>query len=174
MKQEAFELGENLKLRNVKYKLYPVLWDKWDLDLDLEFSSWTVIKYLNYDGTDFSDEINQVPKSSGGLYLFFIKCKTISGLTEFPLYIGRAQYSNHQNLRKRVREYFTTFFRNDERPKITRMFKYWAPELFLAFKIVDENDEIIDLEKRIINSLLLPMNDKIPDTITSQAIKAFE
>ena len=150
MKQSAFELGEHLKLREVPYKISPLLWEKWDIDIDLNFNNWTTIKFLNDTGDDFNEDISKVPNNKGGLYLFFVKCKTISGITEFPFYVGRAQLTKGQNLRKRVREYFTKFAKEDERPKITKMFKYWNKNLHLAFIEVDKNEEIIDLEKKLL------------------------
>lgn len=173
MKQSAFELAEHIKLREVPYKVSPLLWKKWDIDINLSFEKWTSIKYLNEDGNDFHEDIQKVPNNKGGLYMFYVKCNTISGITEFPFYIGRAQLTKGQNLRKRVREYFTKFAKEAERPKITTMFKYWSRDLHLAFIEIEENEEIIDLEKKVINSLLLPMNDEIPDQETKQAVKAF-
>lgn len=118
-------------------------------------------------------EVENVPNNSGGLYMFYVKCEIVSGITEYPLYVGRAQYTEHQNLRKRVKEYFQKYAKNNERPRITKMFKYWASELHLAYFPLDENDGINELEKQFINSLLLPMNTKIPDIEISQAINAF-
>ena len=174
MKNSAFELAEHLKLREVTYKVSPILWEKWDNLIDLKFSNWNVIKYLDNDGSGLNTAIEEVPNDKGGLYMFFANCQTISGITEFPFYIGRAQLTKGQNLRKRVREYFTKYAREGERPKITTMFKYWSNELFLAYIEIEENEVIIDLEKKLINSLLLPMNDEIPDLETKQAKKAFE
>jgi len=175
MKISAFQLAEEIKLRQVNYKLHSGLWSKYDLShIDLTFSNWTSIKYLNDDGTDFSEEISLLPDNQGGIYLFYIKCPIISGITEFPFYIGRAQLTDGQNLRKRCREYFTKFAREDERPKITTMINYWGKELYLAFKPIDDNNDIIDYEKKLINSLLLPMNDEIPEKEIKQAVKAFQ
>lgn len=175
MLSSAFELGEQLNLRTIQYHLYHDQWDKFMFrDIILSFSHWRVIKLLNESGTDFSDEIEELPNNKGGVYMFFIECPIIRGITEFPLYVGRAQLTDGQNLRKRVREYFTKYARNEERPKITKMFKYWAKDLKVAFLCLDENDDIIELEKNFINSLLLPMNDLIPDKETKEAIKAFK
>lgn len=174
MLSSAFDLGENISLQSLNYVLYKPLWDRYTVPQhDLSFANWHKIKYLNDTGTDFNALIEQVPNDKGGLYMFFIKCNIISGITEYPFYIGRAQFTQSQNLRKRVREYFTKYARADERPKITKMFKYWASELHLAYLELDENEDIIDFEKNLINSLLLPMNDSIPDKEVSQAIKAF-
>lgn len=174
MLKSAFQLGEENRLKTVPYKLNQNLWIRYDLAaIDLSFANWTTIKYLNDAGDDFSDEINLVPKNVGGLYMFSIKCPILPGLSDFPAYIGRAQLTQGQNLRKRCKEYRNKFARDDERPKITTLFNYWARELFLSFIPIAENDAIIDYEKKLINCLLLPFNDEIPDTEIRQSVLAF-
>ncbi len=174
MKNPAFDLGEELKLREVSYKLHPDLWENFDSNgLDFKFSNWKTIKYLNSTGSDFNNEINQLPNNKGGIYLFWVKCFAIEGITEFPVYIGRAKLTDRQNIRKRCKEYFNKFARNDERPKITRMFKYWSKELYLSYYIINGNDIIDTVEAAFIKSLLLPFNDIIPDIDISQGVKAF-
>lgn len=175
MTGNAFSLGEELELRKVEYKLHRKLWDKFKFpNLDLKFHNWTKIKYLNATADALEADVENIPDDKGGLYLFYITCEVISGITEYPLYIGRAQKTQTQNLKKRVKEYFHHFSRDIERPRITKMFKYWASDLHLAYITLEENDEIKDLEKHLINSLLLPMNTEIPDTEVKQAIKAFQ
>lgn len=170
----AFELGEKLNNQSVYYYLHRPLWDRFDFkNCDISFSNWSSIKYLNGTVDDFDPLINTIPNDCGGLYLFYIKCGVINEMTVFPFYIGRAQFTDGQNLRKRVKEYYQKYFRNNERPKITRMFKYWSADLYLAYLPINNNIEIIDLEKQLINYLLLPMNDEIPDQEIKQAIKAF-
>ena len=170
----AFDLGEKLNNNIVSYYLHKPLWERFNFpNVNLQFNNWHSIKYLNANADDFDAAIETVPNNSGGLYLFYAKCNIIAGITEFPFYIGRAQLTENQNLRKRVKEYFQHFSRNDERPKITRMFKYWASDLHLAYFVLDNNIDVIDLEKQLINYLLLPMNDEIPDKEIKQAIKAF-
>jgi hypothetical protein len=174
MQGTAFALGEEISLRTVAFRLWEAMWIKYDLSaVNLSLDNWTTIKYLNADGTDFSDEIDQLPADRGGLYMFSINCPIIPGRTEFPAYIGRAKLTDGQNLRKRCREYFTKYAREDERPKITRLFSYWSKELYLSFIALDENDQIVDFEAKLINSLLLPFNDLIPDKVIRDAVKAF-
>lgn len=174
MNDSAFQLGEQIKLRTVEYKLHSALWNKFNFpNLDLKFENWVKIKYLNANADSLEAGIENIPNDKGGLYMFYIKCEIISGITEYPLYVGRAQFTPHQNLRKRVKEYFQKFTKNNERPKITKMFNYWASELHLAYIALDENDDIKDLEKEFINSLLLPMNTEIPDIEIRQAVNAF-
>lgn len=174
MENSAFDLGEHLSNRKLTYKASPLLWSKWDVkEIDLAFSNWKIIKFLNDKGNNFHNDILKVPNNKGGLYMFFVKCEVLPGITELPMYIGRAQITKGQNLRKRVKEYYTKFAKEKERPKITLMFKYWATDIHLAYYELDDNCQIIDLEKKLINSTLLPMNDAIPDKIIRDAVKAF-
>jgi len=175
MTSSAFDLGEDIDKRKVVYNLHPPMWGMYtNKVVAIDFAKWTKIKYLNTRGTALHADVETIPDTSGGLYLFFIKCPIIEGLTEFPLYIGRAQFSGTQNLKKRCKEYYQKYSHSDERPKITRMFKYWSKELYLAYKPLGANRSIVNIEKQLINSLLLPMNDAIPDQIIRQAIKAFK
>jgi len=175
MTQDAFDLGERINNTTLRYKVSAELWERFSVspNFDISFNKWNSIKYLNNDTTGFHSDIVQVPNDKGGLYLFYAKCTIISGITEYPFYIGRAQLTNNQSLRKRVKSYFQKFSKNNERPKIHRMFKYWSEVLYLAYLPLDDNEEIIDLEKQLINSLLFPMNDEIPDKEVKDAVKAF-
>lgn len=171
----TYNLGIELNNQRVRYILHKPLWERFQYPhLDTRFAQWTSIKYLNDDASNFSDEIDTIPSTEGGLYLFFIKCPIIEGITEFPFYIGRAQLTGGQNLRKRVKEYFQKYSRNDERPKIFRMLKNWGKDLHVAFLVVADNEDTVNLEKDIINFLLLPMNDSIPDKTIKAAVAAFE
>lgn len=174
MLSSAFDLGEEIKLRTVPYKLHNALWEKYTVThLNLHFDNWQKIKYLNEASNDLNPDIDAIPNNTGGLYLFFIKCHIIAGITEYPFYIGRALFTEHQNLRKRVKEYFK-YSKTNERPRISFMFKYWASDLHLAYLVLDGNDNIMELEAQLINSLLFPMNEEIPDQEVRHAVKAFQ
>jgi hypothetical protein len=174
MLDSAFELGEELNNRKIFYYIHIPFWERFDYpSLNLKFETWDKMKYLNDTGTDLSSDINNVPNDKGGLYMFYVKCKIIPGITEYPLYIGRAQKTKGQNLRKRVKEYWQHFRLSNERPKITKMIKYWGNDLYLAYYPLKDNVTIKDLEKNIINNTLFAMNDEIPDKEIKQAINAF-
>lgn len=175
MKTAAFELGEDLDKRRIFYHLHKPIWEREDLtDVDTDFSNWETIKYLNDQGDDFHEDVDDLPNDEGGLYLFFIRCPIMPSLTDYPVYIGRAKSTEHQNLRKRCREYFTKWAREDGRPKIKKMINYWGPSLYLSYQILENNDDIIDHEEKLINSLLLPFNDEVPDKQIKAARKAFQ
>lgn len=165
----AFNLGKEINNKKVLYRLHQPLWTINLEGLDMSKENWITIKYLNDVGTGLNDQIANVPNNRGGIYMFQIFSPIIPGITEFPVYIGRVQLTDHQNLRKRVREYF-----KDERPQIEKMINTWGNELYLSYMILDDNQKIIDLEEKLINSLLLPFNDKIPDKQIYAAIKAFQ
>lgn len=170
----AFSLGEDLKLRDLVYHPFGGHWGRYDLSgLNLALDQWSTIKYLNEAGDDFSDEIDDLPNDNGGLYLYSVRCPIIPGMTNYPVYIGRALKTEHQSLRARCRSYFTTYARNDERPLIHRMFKYWGKELYLSFLPLEDNAMTIEYEKRLVNALLLPCNDAYMDIEVRQAKKAF-
>jgi hypothetical protein len=176
MTNSAFDLGEEIKLHTLEFKLHTGLWKKFNAvgKVNLSVNNWTGIKYLNALSNDLHQDVStKIPKNFGGLYLFTIKCEIISGMTEFPVYLGRAQKSASQNLRKTCKEYYQKYAKTNERPKITKMFKYWSENLHLYFLPLAANQDIIDYEKDLINSLLLPFNDEIPDQETRQAVKAF-
>jgi hypothetical protein len=170
----AFDLGEELKLKTIDYRLHQPMWKNYTSKKpDISFKNWKSVKYLNSTGKNLHKDVNLLPDKSGGLYLFYIKCPIIDGLTEFPFYIGRAQFTAAQNLRKRCKEYFQHYMAGTERPKLTRMIKYWGEDLYLAYIPLKTNSAIKRIEKQLINSLLLPMNDEIPSQIIRPAVKAF-
>lgn len=176
MISSAFDLGEDLMKKTVSYSLSRETWFKFDfpdLGVDISFSNWESIKYLNDAGDDLNENTNEIPNESGGLYLFYVNCEVLPIMTCFPFYIGRAKFTDSQNLRKRVRSYFQKYMSSQERPKITRMLNYWKEDLFVAYITINSNDHIDQLEKYLINSLVLPMNDEIPDIEVRQAKKAF-
>lgn len=175
MLNSAFDIGEDLTLRKLFYFPYPMLWERYTYGtFNFSKENWNTIKYLNNEGTELSAEVEDIPADLGGLYMFVIKCPTMPGITEYLGYIGRAQSTDHQNLRKRCKEYFQKYAKSNERPKITRLFKYWSTFLYLSYMPIGENADTADLEKKLINSLIPPFNDQIPDIEISQAVKAFQ
>lgn len=176
MNGNAFDFGEQLHSEKIEYILSIKLRQRFNIPegIDLDLRQWTSIKYLNNNGNDLNAEVNIIPNNTGGLYLFYMPCSILPQLTSFPLYIGRAQKTKNQNLRKRIKEYFQHYSNGIERPKIYRMLRKWGIALNVAYLALDDNNNTIELERQLINSLLLPMNDQIPDKKIREAVKAFE
>lgn len=171
---EAFPLGEQVKLHTFDFKLYPKLWEAFNIETHIIDSlEWQEIKFLNEEGTDFSEGVKNLPTDSGGIYIFIIKSNVLKGISEYLAYIGRAQFTENHNLRIRCRRYFYQYLNEKERPKITTLMNYYKNYLFLRYTKVTDNDLIIRLEAELINSLLPPFNDEIPNQTIRQAIDAF-
>lgn len=171
---DAFSIGEKIRLHTFDFKLYPKLWDDFSVGVEIMDSlEWQETKFLNDEGTDFSDEVKNMPNDSGGIYMFIIKSKVLKGISEYLAYIGRAQYTDNHNLRVRCKRYLTQYINEKERPKITTLMSYFKDHLFLRYVKVPNNELIVLLEAELINSLLPPFNDEIPDKIIRQAVDAF-
>jgi hypothetical protein len=97
----------------------------------------------------------------------------LQGITEYLAYIGRAKFTDNHNLRVRCKRYYSQYLNEKERPKITRLVRYFKNVLYLKYAKVDGNELIEQLEAELINSILPPFNDQIPEIRIRQAIDAF-
>lgn len=169
----AFELGENIDNQKIEFKLTSSLWEEFNINNFCNIE-WTEIKYLNIENNGVSEEITNIPNDKGGIYQFIIKPNNgLSNICEFLVYVGRAKCTDTQNLRKRCREYYNHYSNNVERPKIHKMFKYWGKHLYYRYYPMIDNEEIVELEAELINSLLPPFNSEIPNKIIRDAVNAF-
>ena len=174
MIREAFPIGEQIKLHTFGFRLYPKLWIDFDIEEELmQALDWKETKFLNDEGTDFSDDIKNLPTNFGGIYIFIIKSNVLKEVSEYLAYIGRAQLTENHNLRVRCKRYLTQYINEKERPKITTLMNYFKDHLYLKYTKVDNNDLIVRLEAELINSLLPPFNDEIPNKKIRQAVNAF-
>lgn len=172
--QKAFEYGQQIALRRVEYLLHPQTWNTFKSIPDFSKSNWVTIKYLNDACDGFSNDISEIPNDSGGIYLFHINCQILPGMTEFPAYIGRAQLTQYQNLRKRCKEYFYDW-KNDklDRENLIPLFNYWGHNLYLSYVPMKSNKRIIHYEAKLVSSLMLPFNADRIDPKIKNATKAF-
>lgn len=159
----------------VQFMLYPINWTKFRSAkrLNIRKAYWKETKYLNEKGNDLNSGIKTITNKSGGIYLFIVKSDILPTISEYLVYIGRAQITPNHNLRVRVKKYFREYLSTNERPKITRMMLYWQRQLYLKYVEINDNKIIRTLETRLINTLLPPFNDLIPDKKIRKAIKAF-
>lgn len=175
MRLDAFNLGGDLNNHTLSFKIYPPLWVHFNESHSIipALKDWKEIKFLDERGERFSDEIDLLPNDHGGIYVFVIKSDIFPGISEYLAYIGRAKLTASHNLRVRVRSYLTKFAREEERPKISRMIHQYGAHLFLRYIEIDNNDVIDFLEAELINTLLPPFNDEIPDKTIRDAVQAF-
>lgn len=166
------DLAVNLLKTKLTFHLYHGLWSKFDFNHfninDVEFKE---TKFLNEPGEAMHEDMNALPSNKGGIYFFYIRSGVVVN-SDYLVYIGRAWITESQNLKKRCRSYFQTY--PGSRAKINRMIKEWGPYLYLRYIELDNNEIITELEKKLINSMLPPFNDEIPDKETKDAVKAFQ
>lgn len=174
-KKNYVDLAEDMNKYRVEFFLYPINWSKFKSTkgFNIRKGTWKETKYLNDEGTDIHLNVKRINNKTGGLYLFIVKSNILPQISEYLVYIGRAQYTQKHNLRIRVKKYFREYIGDNDRPKITRMMTYWNHQLFLKYIEVSNNKLIKTLEARLINTLLPPFNDQIPDKKIRKAIKAF-
>ncbi|MDI6453538.1 hypothetical protein [Peloplasma aerotolerans] len=157
-------------------KMSTHLWERFNPRFDylLDQSRWNKFKYIKKDNT-ISDEISNVPTSQGGIYMFVIQPNKIYDSMLVMGYVGRALLTDNMNLRIRIRQYmdYVRYPDKFERPLIRRLFKQWKDYIYCHYITVDGNEEIENLEKEIVNSMLPPFNSEIFDITIRAAVKAF-
>jgi len=174
MLNEAFELHKEAKLHTFSFSMTPKLWQNFSVSQDIMDSlQWKEVKFLNDEGTAFSDEFDQIPNNQGGIYIFIIKSKVLPGISEYLAYIGRAQVTPNHSLKSRCKRYFREYLNEKERPKITALLNFFKEHLYLKYATVPDNETIVRLEAELINSILPPFNDAIPNKVVRQAVNAF-
>ena len=167
------DLSDKMSNYVISQIIYPIFWDKFNWKkYNLSEQNFIEIKFLNEDASSFSNQINQLPNSSGGIYLFYIKFDKITNFSNTLVYIGRAIYTDNENLRVRCRSYFTKFKREKERVMISKMFYHWDKYLHLKFIQVDNNETIKKLEEELINTFIPHFNYDIPNQTFKNAVRA--
>jgi len=157
----------------VSFTLSPKLWDSFDSDMKnfiQKSTEWREVKFLS-DEMELHEECNTIPTSSGGVYLFIAKPGVLLESNDYVLYIGRAYKTQGQNLKKRCREYHNEM-KIRKRPLVHRMLTNWGSHLYVKYIPLDSNDEIKKLEEELINKLIPPFNDRIPNKEIQQNVKA--
>jgi hypothetical protein len=165
------DLIGNIAESNIRFVLNTTLWDNFDLDvLNIVSSpeSWSEVKLLDSNGKR-NPNLRTIPNDKGGIYLLLTKSNILPESHLYLMYIGRAHISKTQNLRKRCLQYPC----ERKRPKIKRMVDQWGQYLYIRYLPLDDNGTIDTVESELINKILPPFNDKIPDQKIGAAVKAF-
>jgi len=144
-------------------------WENFDPNMQeiINSSQWHEAKFIDEERGALHIDMSGVPNDVGGIYVFVLKPEIIPRAHVYIMYIGRAKHTTNQNLRKRCKEYF-----NDIRPKILMMREHWGKHLYIRYLPLDDNNIIDQMEKSLINAILPPCNDIIPDKTIMMAKKA--
>lgn len=176
MTVDAFvDTNEEAKLFDCLYHLYPKQWKKHytltsKLHTEAEWSGF--IKYLGDDGK-LSTAIKQLPNDYGGIYVFFIRGMSIPFSEYYLAYVGRAQLSESENLRSRVKSYLAESSKSKGRVKIHRMFYHWKKHLYVRYFKSQDNEFIKQSESALIQAILPPFNTELTEYKIKRPKKAF-
>lgn len=163
------DLCSSIPASKIDFILDPHLWDKCGQEIiDSINTTWSEVKFLDESTYTLHESMGFLPNDKGGIYIFIAKPNIIPGSHLYIFYIGRSLITKSQNLRKRCSEYY-----KDKRPKVSRMIKNWGKYLYIRYLPLDDNDFISELEKTLINSILPPCNDEIPNKEIKAVVKAF-
>ncbi len=174
MRKNAFlNSHDEDKLYDITYYHNPQHWINNKIDDTNPISdenNWSKeIKY--YNGDKISDDINNLPTNTGGIYMFYLKGINIPFIEKYIVYIGRCLFNKDiQYIRKRAREYDS----DTTRTEIVRMKKYWKDYLYYRYFPETDNDQIARDEVLLIRAIRPPFNSEIPDKLEVQtSINAF-
>jgi len=169
---DAFEKHDYLSPRRIPIQLaIPTITEPEGLAVgfNLDGLTWNEAKFLTDDGSALHTDMNNIPKNTGGIYIFQLKSDILPNQIRYPLYIGRAQYNGSSySLRSRCRTYIS-----DERLGIQKMIKYWGPHLYISYTTLASNDEINDIEKWLIGTILPAINSRIDNISIKAAVSMF-
>lgn len=168
------DLIRDLKMNKISLELSENLWEQFDSTLyeAIHVAEWKTFKYIDA-ASKLSEQISGVSCHTGGIYLFYVSPEIIPERQRILLYVGRAQITENENLRKRIADYYK-YYASDQwdRPKIKQMFQSCSKYLYCSYLEIEDNDLIVRLEEEIINRLLPPCNASIPNQNISIAVKA--
>lgn len=161
-------IENSIKDSKINFIINPTFWDDIDPTVKkLVNAEWKEIKFYNANKKP-NDQLNHLPSNKGGIYIFIIKPNIIPDTHMYIMYIGRALITENENLKKRCKHYY-----NDERPKVKRMIDHWWKYVYIRYLPLDDNDIIKKTEEELINKIIPPCNDRIPNKEVMSAVKAF-
>lgn len=157
---EGIDICSRHKILKWNFELDP---DKWKyIDPDTRFilnsKNWRTIKYFKDDGLTLNEQIHELPKDSGGIYVFYLKPDIVPEIHRYIMYVGRAQRKEKYSLYKRCRTYA-----RDTRPSVQQLREIWGKELYLAYLPLHDDELIKKVEKELIKAIIPPCNDEIYD-----------
>ena len=176
MNIDAFiEKNDEIKKYDCRYYLHPELWFK-NAHITSKLhtqENWSdYIKYLN-DNNEGSDEVKNLPKDYGGIYVFFIQGSSLPFCERYLAYIGRAQCTESESLRSRVKSYLPESEKLNGRTRIVRLFKYWKEHLYIRYYKSRDNEFIKQSESALIQAILPPFNTDLTEYKVKEPVKAF-
>ncbi len=169
------ERNDDIKKYDCLYYLHPKLWND-NLLITSKLHSmdgWSdYIKYLN-DDNEVSEDIKNLPKDYGGIYVFFIQGLSLPFCERYLAYVGRAQCTRNESLRSRLKSYLKESQKPNGRTRIIRLFNYWKDHLYIRYFKSQDNEFIKQSESALIQAILPPFNTELTQYQIKAPQKAF-
>lgn len=157
-----------------EFSFVPSRWDEYDDFLGLSKNRWKECKYYD-ELSHVSQEVRNIPCDKGGIYMYVVKPPIDIPYMPVIMYIGRARNNGEkQNLRKRVNSYFYEAQNiYNGRNSIRKLFKQYAPYLYVVYLPLDRNEDIDKLEKELIVAVIPPFNKDLVQKSLREGREAF-
>lgn len=159
-----------------RFFLIPELWEKFKFDdlSNVDFEKWKKIKLMDDKGDFLANEIKKIPTHHGGIYIYCVQSNIVNNFDSYVMYVGMAQKTGTQNLRKRVSSYKSEIGSGYTRDRIHNLFIRWGKYVYVYYlPINSDNKTIEELETRLIGCLVPPCNAEIQDASVKRKVKAF-
>ncbi len=131
-------------------------------DERIQLQNLQCIKYFEA-GELSKKNIKKIPNTSGGIYFYVLKNPILPDYSVACMYVGRARYTESENLRKRAQSHYADYKSGKENERLIRLFNIYKDYVYYLFLPVHETNDVIDnIEKRLINALTLPCNKDYP------------
>lgn len=172
---KTIDVVQNLQTMTWAFCLSTELWKKYKKDtFVVDLDKFEKIKYFKKDSEELSDEIEEIPKNSGGIYIYSIENSLIPFLGSYIMYVGRARKTESENLRVRAKSHYNQYKRHEENERLERMFDYWKQYIYISYLPIDRNDVIDLIEEQLITALTPPCNKKYAAPKVRRKLRAFQ
>lgn len=112
-------------------------------------------------------------KNYGGIYVFFIQGISLPFCERYLAYIGRAQCTESESLKSRVKSYLPESKKANGRTRIVRLFKCCKKHLYIRYYKSQDNEFIKQSESALIHAIIPPFNTDLTKYKIKKPRKAF-
>ena len=167
MDVQAFRMEYRDSAYSIEYRPNCARWADNDIGEDnpiRDINNWSrEIKYLV--NGELSDDIRNIPPTTGGIYIFYLKGKSLPFMEYYILYVGRAKLTDTMNIQTRAIHYI---YDRNSRVNIKMMFDLWGNDLYYRYYSDTDNETIERNEALLIRAIVPPYNLEIPKRIDVQ------
>ena len=172
---KKIDVVQNLQSMTWEFCLSTELWEKYVNDsFVVDLNQMKKIKYFDDNSNKLSEEVNNLPNDSGGVYIYSIENGIFPFLGSYIMYVGRARKTKLENLRTRAKSHFSQYKRHEENERLERLFDNWEQYVYLSYLPIEGNDMIDLVEDQLIMALTPPCNKEYPAPKVRRKLSAFQ